>query len=205
MKREFLKTLGLSEEQIDSIMDEHGSTVNQVKGERDNLKTENGGLKDEIKNRDGQIEVLSKTAGTSEELAKELERVKVENASWQDKYSKSQLQANVKLAVAKEANDANDILFFVNTESLKLNEDGSVEGLDEQLKTLKESKPYLFNTSSQQQTPPPGGQDDDLTPPPPPSGFTPGSQQRGNNPKDPDPAALALADIERRHGKQKEE
>ena len=205
MKREFLKAMGLTDEQIDSIMDEHGSTVNAVKGERDNLKTEIGGLKEEIQNRDGQIDVLSKTAGTSEELTKELERVKGENANWQDKYSKSQLQANVKLAVAKEANDANDILFFVNMENLKLNDDGSVEGLEDQLKTLKDSKPYLFNASIQQDPADPAGAQGDPGQTPPPPGFTPGSQQRGNNPKDPDPAALAKADIERRHGKQKEE
>lgn len=201
MKREFLKGLGIPDDQIDSIMSEHGNTLNGLKTERDNLQTELGSLKDEIKTRDGQIEALSKTAGTSEQLTQELERVKMENADWQNKYSKSQLQANVKLAAAKDANDVNDILYFVNMDELKLNEDGSVEGLDDQLSKLKESKPYLFNASGQQQAPPPGGD----TPPPPPAGFNAGSDQRGNTPKDPDPAALALADIERRHGKQKEE
>lgn len=201
MKREFLKGLGIPDDQIDSIMKEHGDTLNGVKSERDRLSDEIGSLKGEIKTRDGQIEALSKSAGTSEQLAQELERVKNENADWQNKYSKSQLQANVKLAAAKDANDVNDILFFVKMDELKLNEDGSVEGLEEQLNTLKESKPYLFNASSQQQVPPPG---DEQAPPPPP-GFNAGSEQRGNNPKDPDPAQLALADIERRHGKQKEE
>lgn len=200
MKREFLKGLGIPDEQIDAIMGEHGNTLNGVKSERDRLSDEIGSLKGEIKTRDGQIEALSKTAGSSEQLTQELEKVKNENADWQNKYSQSQLQANVKLAAAKDANDVNDILFFVKMDELKLNEDGSVEGLDEQLGKLKESKPYLFNASSQ--TPPPGGNE---TPPPPAPGFIPGSSQSGNNPKDPDPAAMALADIERRHGKQKEE
>ena len=199
MKRDFLKGLGLPDEQIDSIMSEHGNTLNGLKAERDNLQTELGGLKEEIRTRDGQIEALSKSAGSSEQLAQELERVKNENADWQNKYSKSQLQANVKLAAAKDANDVNDILYFVNMDELKLNEDGSVEGLDDQLSKLKESKPYLFNTAVQ--TPPTGGEETPL----PPAGFNAGSDQRGNTPKDPDPAALALADIARRHGKTKEE
>ncbi|EMF46276.1 Phage capsid and scaffold protein [Planococcus halocryophilus Or1] len=128
--------------------------------------------------------------------------MKDENAKWESKYAGTLLDAKIQLAVAKDANDANDILFFIKKDGLKLAEDGSVEGLGDQLKSLKETKPYLFNASAQQQeTPSPGG---DQTPPPP-AGFTPGAQQRGNNPKDPDPAALALADIERRHGKQKEE
>lgn len=202
MKRDFLKAMGLTDEQIDKIMSEHGTTVNTIKSERDNFETERNRLKDEIKNRDGQITALEKTAGSAEDVQKELQRVKDENAKWESKYAGTLLDAKIQLAVAKDANDANDILFFIKKDGLKLAEDGTVEGLDDQLKTLKESKPYLFNAASQQQAPPPGGQEDDLTPPP---GFIPGSQQRGNNPKDPDPAALALADIERRHGKQKEE
>lgn len=201
MKREFLKAMGLTDEQIDKIMSEHGTTVNTIKGERDNLATERDNLKNEIKNRDGQITALEKTAGSAEDIQKELQRVKDENTKWESKYAGTVLDAKIQLAVAKDANDANDILFFIKKDGLKLAEDGSVEGLEDQLKSLKESKPYLFNASAhQQETPPPGG---DQTPPPP--GYIPGSQQRGNNPKDPDPAALALADIERRHGKQKEE
>ncbi|EMF46277.1 hypothetical protein B481_2004 [Planococcus halocryophilus Or1] len=60
MKREFLKAMGLTDEQIDKIMSEHGTTVNTIKGERDNLATERDSLKDEIKNRDGQITALEK-------------------------------------------------------------------------------------------------------------------------------------------------
>ena len=53
------------------------------------------------------------------------------------KYKETQLNNAVKLAVAKEANDANDILAFINKDELELVDDGTVKGLDEAIKRLK--------------------------------------------------------------------
>ncbi|HGZ8903245.1 TPA: phage scaffolding protein, partial [Staphylococcus aureus] len=81
------------------------------------------------------------------EIQKELEELKNQNSEWETKYKETQLNNAVKLAVAKEANDANDILAFINKDELELVDDGTVKGLDEAIKTLKESKPYLFASS----------------------------------------------------------
>ena len=43
------------------------------------------------------------------------------------KYKETQLNNAVKLAVAKEANDANDILAFINKDELELVDDGTVK------------------------------------------------------------------------------
>ncbi|PTK57456.1 hypothetical protein BUZ33_00710 [Staphylococcus haemolyticus] len=101
-------------------------------------------LKAEITNRDNQIVELQNSVKDDSELQKELEEVKQSNAEWQDKYKQSQLNNAVKLAVAKDANDADDILAFVNKDELELQDDGTVKGLDKEIETLKESKPYLF-------------------------------------------------------------
>lgn len=101
-------------------------------------------LKAEITNRDNQIVELQNSAKDDSELQKELEEVKQSNAEWQDKYKQSQLNNAVKLAVAKDANDADDILAFINKDELELQDDGTVKGLDKAIETLKESKPYLF-------------------------------------------------------------
>lgn len=101
-------------------------------------------LKAEITNRDNQIVELQNSVKDDSELQKELEEVKQSNAEWQDKYKQSQLNNAVKLAVAKEANDADDILAFINKDELELQDDGTVKGLDKAIETLKESKPYLF-------------------------------------------------------------
>lgn len=101
-------------------------------------------LKAEITKRDEQIVQLEKSVTDESELASELEKVKSENEQWQDKFKQSQLNNAIKLAVAKEANDANDILTLLDKDQLELSEDGTVKGLDDAINTLKESKPYLF-------------------------------------------------------------
>lgn len=104
-------------------------------------------LKAEITNRDEQIAKLQDSVKDDSELQKELDEVKNQNAEWQTKYKESQLNNAVKLAVAKDANDADDILAFINKDELELQDDGNVKGLDKAIESLKESKPYLFAES----------------------------------------------------------
>ncbi|PTI24011.1 hypothetical protein BU080_07880 [Staphylococcus warneri] len=104
-------------------------------------------LKAEISNRDEQIVKLQDSVKDDSEIQKELDELKNKNAEWQSKYQESQLNNAVKLAVAKEANDANDILAFINQDELELQDDGTVKGLDKAVESLKESKPYLFAPS----------------------------------------------------------
>ena len=40
MKRKFLEDMGLSKEQVDSIMDENGRDIEAMKSERDNYKSQ---------------------------------------------------------------------------------------------------------------------------------------------------------------------
>lgn len=104
-------------------------------------------LKAEITNRDEQIAKLHDSVKDDSELQKELDELKDKNAEWQTKYQESQLNNAVKLAIAKDANDADDILAFINKDELELQDDGKVKGLDKAIESLKESKPYLFAES----------------------------------------------------------
>ncbi|MDR6744674.1 phage scaffolding protein [Staphylococcus epidermidis] len=104
-------------------------------------------LKAEITNRDEQIAKLQDSVKDDSELQKELDELKDKNAEWQTKYQESQLNNAVKLAVAKDANDADDILSLINKDELELQDDGNIKGLDKAIESLKESKPYLFAES----------------------------------------------------------
>ena len=104
-------------------------------------------LKAEITNRDEQIAKLQDSVKDDSELQKELDELKDKNAEWQTKYQESQLNNAVKLAVAKDANDADDILALINKDELELQDDGNVKGLDKAIESLKESKSYLFAES----------------------------------------------------------
>lgn len=101
-------------------------------------------LQTEIENRDKQISQLEKSVKDESEIQKELEQVKQQNADWQNKYQQSQLNNAIKLAVAKDANDADDVLTLLNKEGLELQDDNTVKGLDDAVNQLREAKPYLF-------------------------------------------------------------
>ncbi|MEJ7542941.1 MULTISPECIES: phage scaffolding protein [Staphylococcus intermedius group] len=114
---------------------------------RSRLNDKNAEIKDlkaEITNRDEQIANLEKSVENESEIQKELDKVKQENADWQTKYEETQLNNAIKLAVAKDANDANDVLLMLDKSNLELQEDGTVKGLEDAVKALQESKPYLF-------------------------------------------------------------
>lgn len=127
---------------IDSIEENNSGMVPRSRLNDKNAEIKD--LKEEITNRDSQIEKLEKSVDQDSELQKELEQLKQSNADWQDKYQQSQLNNAIKLGVAKDANDPNDILAFIKTDDLELQDDGKVKGLDDALKNLRESKPYLF-------------------------------------------------------------
>ena len=84
-------------------------------------------LKEEISKRDKQIVKLQDSVKDDSEIQKELEELKNQNSEWETKYKETQLNNAVKLAVAKEANDANDILAFINKDELELVDDGTVK------------------------------------------------------------------------------
>ncbi|UXV49015.1 phage scaffolding protein (plasmid) [Staphylococcus aureus] len=94
-------------------------------------------LNAEITKRDSQIDELSKSNEKDDELKIQLEQLQKDNEAWATKYKESKLDNAIKLAVAKEANDANDILSFINRDNLEITEDDAIT-------QIKEAKPYLF-------------------------------------------------------------
>lgn len=127
---------------VDAIEEQNSGMV--PRSRLNDKNTEIKDLKEELTNRDEQIETLEKSVKQDSELQNELEQLKQTNADWQTKYQESQLNNAIKLGVAKDANDPNDILAFINKDGLEVQEDGEVKGLDDALSNLRESKPYLF-------------------------------------------------------------
>lgn len=151
MKREFLRGLGLEEETVQKIVDEHHDTLREFKNKAEkteSLQEQLDKANEELTNRDNQITELQKAKdGDNQELKDKLSNYKKENAQYQAEMKQLKLNNAVKLAVAKDANDADDILAFINKDELELQDDGKVKGLDKAIESLKESKPYLFAES----------------------------------------------------------
>src|SRR5690606_41719381 len=79
MKRSFLTDLGLETEVIDKIMKAHGETVNALKDDADKvdaLEAQLNDLKNQIKDRDTQLEDLAEKAKGNEDLLKQINDLK---------------------------------------------------------------------------------------------------------------------------------
>ncbi|WP_426429073.1 phage scaffolding protein [Staphylococcus equorum] len=150
---------GTADEQ-DVIKAYEDATSNMVPRSRLNDKNEDiKELQAQLEERNNQIESLQSNVADESKYKKQLEELKKANDDWSDKYQQSQLNNAIKLGVAKDANDPNDILAFINKDELELTDDGEVKGLEDAINTLRESKSYLFASNKPTGKTPLGGSD----------------------------------------------
>jgi len=151
MNREELKELGLTDEQIDSVMKSHGKTVNSIKEKADKvdgLEAQVEDYKNQLKDRDEQLEELSTKAKDNEELTAEIEKLKESNkntaAEYQAKLDQQAFEFKLEKALADaKAKNPKAVKALLNVEEIKLDGD-KLLGLEDQLKALQESDAYLF-------------------------------------------------------------
>ncbi|MDH5160348.1 phage scaffolding protein [Heyndrickxia oleronia] len=104
-------------------------------------------LEKQIGDRDRQLEDLKKidAEGLQEkikELQKENETAKTE---YETKLKDTQLTSALKLALNGKVHDTDLVAGLIDKTTIELGEDGNItKGLDEQIKTLQESKSFLF-------------------------------------------------------------
>lgn len=151
MKREELKELGLSIEQVEAIMKINGEDLESLKLKHKAEAEELTRLREEMSERDKQLESLKGVSGASEELKKEVERLQAENKNKEESYQKElqELKFNFeleKVLTSEKARNIKAIKPLLDLTLLKL-EDGKIKGLSEQLEKLKQSDGYLFEQS----------------------------------------------------------
>src|SRR5690625_5216525 len=175
MNREELKELGLSDEQIESVMKSHGKATNDLKTKADSvdgLESQIEDYKGQLTDRDDQLETLSKV--DAEGLQAEIDRLKDENETTATDFQrKLETQAfdhklENTLSSAKVKN-TKALRALLDMDTIKL--DGDVlKGLDDQMSALQESDPYLFEVEEESE------------PDPTPTIVPPGNPDGGSNP-----------------------
>lgn len=156
MQRKFLEDLGLAKEAVDKILDENSADIGKAKGDYDDLKKQLAASEERIKERDKQLEDLKNTAGDNVELQKQITDLQTENNAAKEKYEADmkelKLSTAIKLAIGEAAQDADLVSSLFDRTKLILTDDGKITGLEEQLKTIRESKPFLFKESNPKPT-----------------------------------------------------
>ena len=150
MKREFLKSLELSDEVIDKIMAENGNDINGLKAKQTELEDQIKDYKTQVSDRDKQLEELKKSAGDSESLKAQIDKLQDDNKKAAEAYEAKIKQMGIKSAVAlaltnAKAKNAKAVEALLDLTEAKLNDDGTIKGLDKQIEKLKESDSYLFD------------------------------------------------------------
>ena len=150
MKKQQFLDLGLTEEQATKAEAESKKELEGYveKSKFDTVNQSNKDLEKTVKERDKQLEELKKSSGDNEALKSQIETLQADNKAAKEKYEADlkelQISNAIKLAIADKAQDADLVAGLFDKTKLILGEDGKVTGLDEQLKTLQESKTFLF-------------------------------------------------------------
>lgn len=162
MTRKELEDLGLSKEQADSIMKINGDDIENAKAssatEIKNRETEISGLKAQVSDRDKQLETLKASAGDNEALTKQIADLQNENAKAKESYESDMNQLKVDFAVEKALTGANAknikaVKALLDLTDAKLDKEGNVKGLQEQIDKLitADDTKFLFDTKQQVQ------------------------------------------------------
>lgn len=159
MTREQIIELGVPEDMADKVAQASQTELKSYipKSRFDEVNEAKKQAEKDIKARDTQLESLKKDAGTSEELKKQIEQLQTENKTKDEQYQKDlndlKLSNAIKLSITGKAQDEDLVAGLIDKSKLILGEDGKITGLEEQMKSLQESKAFLFKSEDNNQQP----------------------------------------------------
>lgn len=162
MTRKQLEDLGLTKEQVDSVMKINGDDIENAKGtastEIKNLQTEVEGLKTQVGDRDKQLETLKASAGDNADLKKKIEELQTENATAKASHESELNQLKIDFAVEKaltgaKAKNITAVKALLDLKDAKFDKEGNVKGLAEQIEKLTtgDDTKFLFEAQKKPQ------------------------------------------------------
>lgn len=152
MKKEDLTALGASEEAAAKILKAISDSYVE-KSRFDESEKSVKSLTAQLTERDGQLETLKKSEGDSAALKKQIETLQAQNAEQLKAHTAEIARLKLDNAVeaaltAAGAKNNKAVRSLIDAGKLKLSEDGSLDGLKEQLEAIRKSDGYLFEDKS---------------------------------------------------------
>jgi len=137
----------------DDIENAKGTAATEIK----NLQTEVDGLKTQVGDRDKQLETLKASAGDNADLKKQIEDLQTENATAKANHESELNQLKIDFAVEKaltgaKAKNIKAVKALLELDDAKLDKDGNVKGLAEQIEKLTSGDDTKFLFEAQKQT-----------------------------------------------------
>lgn len=144
MKKDFLTGLGVAEDIADKIMTEHSKGIESAKakfGDYDTLKTQ-------LSEANSKIEEFGKLDYDGVKKMADDYKIKFEKAQTDSVKQLEDLRFNHTLdnsLTSAKAKNIKALKALLDADKLKLDKDGNITGLDEQLSKIKSEASYLFD------------------------------------------------------------
>lgn len=151
MRRDFLKDLGLSDEIMDKIMTQYGLDIEKYKTEKKENEVKITFLNDKIKEQEEVINSMQKDNESYTKLKQDYDLLQEEKTKNDNEYKQQIREIKLKSGVEKALNNAGAINQKVVIPLLKefldkaeIDEKGNVNGLEEQIKQIKDNADTSF-------------------------------------------------------------
>lgn len=159
MKKEELLKLGLTEDQANAALVMHGMDIESRKVEVETLQTENQALHSQVQEATETIEGFKKLDVDGIQTAAEEWKSKAEEAEEAAKLAREEADEKVlemqftqtlkDALIAGKAKNPIAVSALLDYDKLEFTPDGTITGLDEQLKVLQEENDYMFNSDKE--------------------------------------------------------
>ena len=152
--KEILKKAGIEEGKLEGLIGEIGKELAKYfipKDKYNEVAEAKKKLEEDIQERDNQLEQLKNAASNNEELKNQIEELQEANRraaeEWQAKMAQMKLDFAIERALTTaKAKNIKAVKALLDMDKIKLDGD-QLLGIDEQLKALQQSDPYLFGES----------------------------------------------------------
>lgn len=159
--KELLKKAGIEEPKVDGVIGDISKELPKYFIPKDKFNEINEAKKQleaDIKERDEQLKGLGDKVKGNEELEKQIEELQETNKKAKEEYETKiknvTLDNAIRLALKDNRAKYDDLLMSkFDREKLTVKDDGTIEGLEDQIKSLKEGYKDLFEQPLKGQTP----------------------------------------------------
>ena len=155
MQREFLQNLGLSDEQVQAVLTQHGKSTNEIKGKLAQAEEQVADLQNQIGDRDKQLKKLEKATGDNQELAQEIDKLRKENEQRSKDFQVKIAEQAKDFAIGNALRDAGAknvkaTRALLDLDKVSVGEDGQLFGIIDQLEELQKTDAYLFTPKQEE-------------------------------------------------------